>query len=225
MTQTLRLAMQFQQGTINFGGVHTWWYYGNTSPPTVSILGAWATIVRQAWTTNLAPMTSTAISLVSCTAQDMSSTSAAIGVDTTAVPGTRAGIELPMNSCVLINHSIGRRYRGGKPRTYLPAGQDGDTTDGRHWTSTFLTAMGPAWSAFIGALAGNKGGLTNVAQLNVSRYHGFTPVQNPITGRWKNVPKVRVDVNGKFAPVVDQVIGATINPVIGNQRRRLRSGS
>jgi len=79
-----------------------------------------------------------------------------------------------------------------------------------------LSAAITQWNLFMTAvLTGTNwpaaGTLTHV---NVSYYAGNTPVQNPITHRWRNVP------NPRGAPVVDPIIGYTPENGIGSQRRR-----
>ncbi|MGH9123011.1 MAG: hypothetical protein ACRDYC_13890, partial [Acidimicrobiales bacterium] len=53
---------------------------------------------------------------------------------------------------------------------------------------------------------------------SISYYKGFTSVLNPVTGRTRDVPKVRA---GADLPVpIDTVTALIVNPKPGSQRRR-----
>jgi len=147
---------------------------------------------------------------------DLSSPTGAVGESTTGpIMGTEAGDLLPAATCVLINYGLDRRYRGGHPRSYVPAFTTDDLNTEQSWLGASLTGFIPAWTDFIESAVGSMwaggGTPTNV---NVSYFEGFTAVQNPITLRWRNVPKVRT------TPVVDTVATITANPAPCFQTRR-----
>lgn len=130
--------------------------------------------------------------------------------------GSRAGGPLGAGTAVLVNYKIGRHYRGGKPRSYFPFGADTDLDDRQTWTSGFLSFMGTTISDVQAAWFGaTSGGTTVGLQVAVSYYSGFTPVTNVITGRTRDVARVRT------GPIlVDTITGQSINPFIASQRRR-----
>jgi hypothetical protein len=120
--------------------------------------------------------------------------------------------------CVLVNFLITRRYRGGKPRWYLPWGGGGDLTSRQEWTAGFITNVTSAISAIRTGFIGASSGSTSVSnQVNVSYYSGFTAVENPITHRWRNVPTLRA------TPAVGVIESYSVAGLVSSQRRRNRS--
>ena len=211
-------AYQLVSNGSPIGGFRLFLRYTGT-PPSASQLVTACTNFANAWASDLAPQTSTAQQLASVTAIDLSSNTGAEGTATAVHAGTRTGTELPVDVAVLVNGQISRRYRGGKPRTYVPGGVAADTTDGRHWTGAFQSGFLTAWQSFTNALDGSSGIAGGLSPYNVSFYEGFTVVTDPVTHRARNLPTLR------SSPQLDPVIGYSINPIIGSQRRRLRAGS
>lgn len=171
---------------------------------------------RAAWNTNIKPLISVNNELIGVHVTDIASNTGASGSDATAVPGTRAGGNLQAATCALFNHTISRRYRGGKPRTYMPMGVTTDLVGAGNWQSTFQTAANSGWAAFITACKAASSGSTVISQfVNVSYYSGFTNKTGP-TGRSRAVSNVR------GTPLVDVINGSTLNVAPGVQRRRAR---
>lgn len=152
--------------------------------------------------------------LLGCTVTDLSSSSGGVGSHDVNVPG---GLASPLSgaSCVLVNYQLPRRYRGGKPRSYLPWGAAGDVGNRQTWlagrVSLWSTAIAEFFTTCIGA---SSGGTSIQAHVNVSYYEGFTLVTSPTTGRGRNVPKLRT------VPLVTPISSFVISPRIANQRRR-----
>ena len=165
--------------------------------------------------TNLVPLLCDDNYLTGVDVTDLTSPSSGNGVHVASQVGTRAGLPLPAATCVLINYGLDRRYRGGHPRSYVPAFTVNDIDTEQSWEGGSLTAFIPAWTDFIESAVGSMwaggGTPTNV---NVSYFDRFTAVQNPITLRWRNVPKVRT------TPVVDTVATISANPAPCFQTRR-----
>ena len=116
---------------------------------------------------------------------------------------------------------IARRYRGGKPRTYLPIGGAGKLQDAQTWTSAFVADIQAALNQIIADIAVTASGGCALGNLvNVSYYEGFVSSQNPITLRWRTIPKQRT-----AGPLVDPVTSWVAETRIGSQRRRNLRGS
>lgn len=184
--------------------------------PTAAQLVTLADVFMTSFGTNIAEWFTPNNGLESVEMMDLSSPTGAIGLsDSAAVPGTRTGAPLPAATSVLINYGLDRRYRGGHPRTYVPALVATDLDDAQLWDSATLGDFLTAWTTFAESAVGSEwsggGTITNV---NVSFFEGFTPVQNPITLRYRNVPKVRT------TPLIDIVATMTANPAPCFQRRR-----
>lgn len=152
--------------------------------------------------------------LLGCTVTDLSSSSGGVGAHNVNIAGTRPD-PLAGATSVLVNYQISRRYRGGKPRSYLPWGDAGDIGNRQTWNATrvglWSTALATFFSTCIGATAG---GTTISQHVNVSYYSGFTVITSPTTGRARNVPTLR------SSPVVSTISSFVVSAKIANQRRR-----
>lgn len=152
--------------------------------------------------------------LLGCTVTDLSSSSGGVGAHNVSIAGTRPN---PMSGAtsVLVNYQISRRYRGGKPRSYLPWGDAGDIGNRQTWNATRVGLWGTALAEFFAACIGATAGGTTISQhVNVSYYSGFTVITSPTTGRARNVPTLR------GTPVVSTISSFTVSTKIANQRRR-----
>lgn len=146
---------------------------------------------------------------------DLSSSTAAVGVDSTAVTGTRAGDIVPASACMVISHAVARRFRGGHPRNYWPFGVQADMQDAQTWTDAFVTEVDGIMDTFYGGInAEGWAAAGGISSVNVSYYEGFTVFIGP-TGRARNVSTPRA------VPVVDTITAHSPRHGIGSQRGRL----
>lgn len=172
----------------------------------------------------VAAVNSTALAVMSdssscgnCQVTDLASSTGGQGTSTTAgTVGTRGTALLPAGAAVLVNHQIARRYRGGKPRSYMPWGISSDLQTTGLWTTGAVTAFNAAWAALVAAVLAGGSGCTLTAFANVSYYSGFTARENMGTGRWRNVPNVRATA------LVNAFSGSSVSTHVGSQRRRNR---
>jgi hypothetical protein len=194
-------------------------HFSATPTPFVTAdLNTMATAVRTAFATNLAARMSGFNKLDHVTCLDLGSAAGTQGLDGTAVSGTEAGSCPVASMCVLINHKIARRYRGGKPRTYLPFGLGGDLTDPQTWSSTYVTNVQTGWTAFLAAINGHAfGALTTNGHVAVSYYQPGGQ-WNIVNNRPKYTPHIRTTA------VVDPILNSVVNSRPANQRRRLQRG-
>jgi hypothetical protein len=216
----VRFDFTFSAGTT-FGGFRLFWLYVSPSNPSGAQLASLAQWGGTSWNGTLGAQTPATTSLIEVKVTDLQSASAFTGIDTTTHQGTLAGGELPLSAAGLMNFTIGTRYRGGKPRAYLPIGSDTQTTDGRHWLGSFVTSVNNSYSTFVTQIEAFTGGITMGPQCVVHYYKGFEP--NPSGSVWATKNRPKVDPNA--ANTVDTVTGHALNPIIGSQRRRLRSTS
>lgn len=132
--------------------------------------------------------------------------------------GNRAGTALPANCSLLLNLNVARRYRGGKPRNYLPFGVESDLENETSWTGTFQALAQTNINAWIGKLASiAHEGFSFGNMVGLSYYNGSTWHQGA-NGDWKEIPTKRSE------PYSDVIVSASCNKIIGSQRRRLRPG-
>lgn len=183
--------------------------------PTPAQAAAFAVAVGTAWNTNMSSLMNSSYFQTGVAIEDLSSATGAIGSDSTQHAGTRAGNTLPASACLMVQFLIARRYRGGKPKIFLPLGMSQDLATGPQWSGTFLGAVQTGWNAFIAAvIAAGWTGAGTLSQVNVSYFSGFTVVTNPITHRARNVPTLR------GTPTVDPVLSPAFEIGVASQRRR-----
>lgn len=166
--------------------------------------------------TNIVPVLGADNSITGVSVQDLTTSSSGFGEYIHQTTGTEAGTPLAAGTAVLLNIRIARRYRGGKPRTYWPLGTSSDLTNPNEWANASINAFKAAIGQVIDdTIALSVAGTTMGTMVNLSYYEGFTAVLNPITGRTRDVPKVR-----SVAIAPDVFIGIAINPRPASQRRR-----
>lgn len=160
------------------------------------------------------------VQLVGVIIEDLSSDMAAVGSHAGSVAGTLSGQQMAGATSLVANYAIARRYRGGKPRSYLPWGGSASLHNGQQWDSTFLgnvlTAINTIFSEFVGTTVA---GTTVTNHANVSYYQGSTAVIVGPSGsqRGKTTPTRRAE------PRVDAVVGVSLLGRPGSQRRRNRT--
>ena len=212
---TNALSLRFYQTLTEDTNVVNRMYFSYSGIILVSDANNICITAAGAWTTHLAPLLSQYQALVGVGLADLASSSAVEVLHSVSTPGTVNTAAMPNQVCMNIKFQPVRRYRGGKPKWFqsgLPTGAAGDTAT---WSSTTTNAWSVAMTQFINAiLAFSSTDVTLENQINISYYHGFTAVQNPITGRWRNVPLLR------SVPDVDVIQGISAEPRFGSQRRR-----
>lgn len=193
---------------------HFFWAYTGSAPSsnTCILLGQ---AIGASIQSRFLPLMHPTVLAEGVTVTDLSGPSGGQGFAVDNHPGTRTGGDLPAANCCLVNGVIARRYRGGKPRFYLPWGTASDVQTGQTWTSAALTAFQAGINNFqTDVSAITQAGTNLVHPVNISYYAGFYSVQDPVTKRYRNIPTPR------SAPLVDQILSLPINPKFGTQRRR-----
>lgn len=171
------------------------------------------------WETNLAPITSENFTLTTVDVMDIATEAGASGQATVSHAGTDTGNGVPSSVCVNVEFNIARRYRGGKPRMYLPGGAYANLLDISHWESSYITSVNTDIEAFFAAIAADTVGSMGVfAHVNLSYYKGFTNITNS-SGRERAAPTYR------STALLDTVTGYNTKAVVGSQRRRRTSTS
>jgi hypothetical protein len=148
---------------------------------------------------------------------DLTSPSAGQGFTTASIQGTNGGEIIGGSTSLLVNYTLNRRYRGGKPRNYFPWGTSANLATKQSWSTDWLATVSEDLATVFGDIIGSEGGATTVSNhVNVSYYSGFTVV-NPGGGkRARNVPNLR------DTPQVDSITGRAPSVTPGSQRRRNR---
>lgn len=212
----LEVLVQWLLGSDADVSTKTHYEYSGTAPSNATCV-ALAHSIHTLAVTNLIPLCSGAVSLTGVKVTDLTTSSSGVGDYPTTVVGTRGGPPyLAAETAALWNQGISRRYRGGKPRCYWPFGVPSDLTSPQAWLAASITDFEVGLNAWFGGVeALSSSGTVLGALCAISNYEGFTSVTNPITGRTRDVPKVRA-----VAIPPDQIATVAINPKPGSQRRR-----
>lgn len=212
---TVRVQLKHTFGVDNDLMVRFYLQYSG-SAPTAAQLNTFCTAIATAWNSDMAAQISSLVTLVEVIAEDLSSSTGATGSWSGTHSGTSGTTEIPLSTAMLVNFTIARRYRGGKPRMYWPPPNGGDLTSPSAWSTATITAWNTALGSFFTAAEAAvwTGGGT-LSQVNVSYYSGFTAFKGP-TGRYRNIATLRTG-----GPVVDAITSVTANGKPANQRRRL----
>jgi len=220
VAEVLRVAVGFSIGTDLTARYRFFVQYSGTAP-TDAVCAAIAAAVETDFVTPFLGYCGPWITFTSVDVVDLTGPSAGAAEITFSHAGSRAGVALPAGVAFLLNFGIARRYRGGKPRVYLPVGADGDVATSQTWAGGFVTLIEGQWATSMAAFSGTVfTGTTIGSQVNVPLYHSFTSHQNPVTLRWRNIPSYAV------GPIVPDVItSVTGNPKFGSQRRRNQHSS
>lgn len=212
----LRVTLKHTAGNDLDVVSHLYFQYAGTAP-TNAQLNTFASSCSTSWLSALAGMANPVVKLTEVDVVDLSASTGAVGSYVSTQTGTRTGQINAGGVCALINFKIARRYRGGKPRVYLPYLNAADLTDEQDWAATPLANLATQWGIYVGDIkALTWTGATISNQVNVSYYQGFASVQNPVTLRWKNISKPRV------TPLIDVITSTSVNPKPASQRRRNR---
>ena len=188
-------------------------YAGSASSP--SDLTTLATDIGNAWNTNIAPLVNSSVSLVEVDVLDIATHTGLSAVVAMSHAGTRSGNALPDDVAVNVEFGIARRYRGGKPRMYLPAGVHGDLQDEGHWSTSFASTCATDLQAMMTAIeALSIGAIGALQHVNLSYYQGFHNVTNT-SGRTYPRPLYRSP--NAVHDNVTSYIGRTL---VSSQRRR-----
>lgn len=212
----IRVRLIWNEGTTGEGGNRLYFSYSGSAPSGANCTTL-ASDIAAAWLTHIAPLCATDIGLNEVDVLDIATNTGLSGVWNGNNAGTRSGGAIPSQCCMNVEFGIARRYRGGKPRCYLPAGVIGDFQTEATWTSAFVGTVESDFNAFISAVealsVGSVGTLTHV---NLSYYSGFTNHTNT-SGRERAVPTYRNTAQH------DNITGYFAKPVIGSQKRRRTS--
>lgn len=209
----VRIRLNYTQSDAFLAGSRFYLGYAGSAPTTANCQ-ALATAVAAAWATDLAPVVNENYALTEVDVIDITTDLGNSGGWTGSNAGTRTGLAPPAQCAVNVEFDIGRRYRGGKPRIFMPPANTADQEDAGRWNSALLTAYHTAISGFFAALeAESIGAMGQLTHVNLSYYQGFKNITNS-SGRERAVPQYRT------AALVDTITGYAVKAVIGSQRRR-----
>ena len=215
VVQAVRCRLDYKQTDGMLAGSRFYLSYTGSAPTPANCITL-AGDISSAWNSNLAGLVSLDFSLVEVDVLDLSSHSGASGQDNTIHAGTAGTPIMPANSATNVEFDIARRYRGGKPRMYLPPTSQANLQDPGHWLPAFVSASNTAVLAFFTALeALSVGSMGTLQHVNISFYSGHSTTSPPWRGPgYKYPPAYRT------TPLVDAVSGYATKSVVGSQKRR-----
>jgi hypothetical protein len=184
------------------------------SAPSAANCVTLATDIATSWASRLAGSVYELITLSEVDVLDIATDSGASGTVSVSHAGTLGGGALTANACTNIEYQIARRYRGGKPRMYLPPPDDSAILSIDKWTTGFVSSVTTAITDFFADIEGFTVGSMGVLEhVNLSYYKGFVNVENS-SGRERAAPTYR------DSALLDPVTGYVVKQVVGSQRRR-----
>ncbi len=214
----VRVRLTYDIGSEGEGGNRFYLSYSGSAPSGANCITL-ADDISAAWATNIAPLCSSANALSEVDVLDIASDSGLSGQSTTTHDGSRSGSGLPVQVTTNVEFNIARRYRGGKPRMYLPAGVAGDELDGGHWQTEFITAVNDGVAAFFAEIeALSVGSMGSLAHVNLSYYDGYATTTPP----WRG-PGYKYPSKYRAAALLDTISGYSTKAVMGSQKRRRTS--
>jgi hypothetical protein len=209
----VRVRLDYTETDGFLGGSRFYLSYSN-SAPTATNCNTLASDIATAWNTDIASLMSTTWALTEVDVLDISSLSGASGLWQGSHAGTDSNSPSAAQVSVNVEYKIARRYRGGKPRMFLPPATDTQRNDLSHWSSGYISSVNTGVAAFFAAIeALSVGAMGTLAHVNLSYYKGFTNIANS-SGRERAVPTYRTSA------LLDTVTGYTCKAQMGSQKRR-----
>ena len=174
-----------------------------------------ASDIATAWNANLASLVYELVTLVAVDVEDITTHTGNFGTISVSHSGTLSGSTLTANAATNVEFNIANRYRGGKPRMFLPPPDDSVLASLDKFTTGFIANVNTGVAAFFSAIeALSVGSMGTLQHVSLSYYQSFTNVTNS-SGRTRAAPKYRTP-NALVYPVT----GYSCKAVVGSQRRR-----
>lgn len=186
--------------------------------PTAATCNAIAAHRGTLWVPAILGIMANNVSIQQVIVTDLAGTDGQTGNFSPALSGTGGATNLPASSSVVLSHTIGARYRGGHPRSYLPWGTTSNLADPQTWATSFInTVATQATALFITGMVNTQGGTSVVGLAAVSYYQGSTWAQDQHSN-WHRIPTKR------SSPLILPVTAVVPRARIGTQRRRVNPG-
>lgn len=186
------------------------------SAPSGANCNTLASDIAGSWNTNMSPEYHGNWTLTEVDVLDIATHMGFSGQADVSHAGTRSGSPMSANDAMNVEFGIAQRYRGGKPRIYLPPGVEGDLTDDAHWSGSFANGAATAFAALQTAIAAlSIGSMGTLAHVNLSYYKGYNTATPPWRGPGFKYPPMYRD-----SALVLPITGYFGKTIVGSQRRR-----
>ena len=212
----VRVHLGYGEGTPLRAGSRFYLSYSGSAPSGADCTTL-ASDVADAWAAHIAPFVSNEQALLLVDVIDIATDHGLSGQWTGEHDGALTGTAVPDQCVTNVEFGIGRRYRGGKPRMFIPGPTTAQQLSKASWTAAHVAAASSGTAAFFAALeALSVGSMGTLNHVSLSYYQGFTNHANT-SGRERAVPTYRTSA------LVDNVTGYFAKGVMGSQRRRRTS--
>lgn len=212
----LRIKLDYNQGATGAQGSRFYLSYSGSAPTGANCVTL-AGDVAAAWASHLAPVVSGDFGLTEVDVLDIATDSGLSGQWTGENAGSGTLPCAPLNVAVNVEFGISRRYRGGKPRMFMPSPPMSELGGISTLSTAYVAAVNTAVAAFMSEIEGlSVGAVGTLAHVNLSYYKGFTNIENS-SGRERAVPTYR------DSALVEPITGYFCKVVVGSQRRRRTS--
>lgn len=214
----VRCRLTYNVGTNGEGGNRLYLSYSGSAPSGADC-ATLASGVADAWEAHMTNTTPVNYSLGEVDVLDLASDTGKSGQWSGTHGGGRSGNYLPDSVATNIEFGIAERYRGGKPRMYIPPGVQSDLATQSGWSSDFMDTVQTSVEGFFTAIeALSVGSMGTLAHVVLSYYHGVNTATPPWRGPgYKYPPKYR------DSALVYPVTGYFPKEIVGSQRRRRTS--
>jgi hypothetical protein len=214
----LRTRFVWNEGAEGEGGIRLYFKYSGSAPSGANC-ATLASDMSSAWGTHIATQLGSNCSLNEVDVLDIATDSGLSGQWSGSIAGGNSSPFSPWQVAMDVEFGIGRRYRGGKPRCYLPPLTESNWADPAHWTSGAVSSVNTAFAAFISEITAlSVGSVGTLGHVTLSYYKGFTNITNS-SGRTRAVPSYRATA------LHDDVTSYIAKTEFGSQRRRRTSTS
>lgn len=207
VNHVLKVVHEGDMAGLPWAGVSHWRYVmsGGGEPTSAQLLVVGAKFVNS-WRDNIRPITGIECSDSHVVLLDLTSPTAATATSTDGDAGTH-DVMVSQEACLLVTKSVGRRYRGGHPRTYWP-GLSRDHTNVPQCRTVDPAQLAAVQARYTSYYTDIPPAVTTDGDTGMSSFH-----------------EVQVSYHSggvlRTVPVVDDILSYTVQPVLATQRRRM----
>ncbi|MBA0086836.1 MAG: hypothetical protein HRJ53_17785, partial [Acidobacteria bacterium Pan2503] len=153
----IKVSLGWLNGGVQWGSnIH---FHYSSAPPDDATCAQCAGLVALEFGAAVMPNLSNDCAFNHVEVMDLSSKSGGVAINSPSTIGGHTEPTISDSACFMLNHKIKQRYRGGKPRTYLPGVVTIQCTDGKTLTSAAINAINTGWDLFVGNMRSGSSGM------------------------------------------------------------------
>lgn len=217
---TVRIRIKHSNDSTLTAGSRIYLNYSGSAPSGANCTTL-AGDVESAWASHLAGLINTNYALEEVDVLDIATDMGLSGQWSGSTAATRSGNQESSQEATNVEFGIATRYRGGKPRIFLPPPVDTDRENDSNWNSTFIGEVNAGVAAFFSELEGlSIGSMGTLSHVCLSYYKGYAKTSPP----WRG-PGFKYPPAYRATALSLPVTGYFCKAEIGSQRRRRTSTS